>query len=338
VTRARPSRRRASPTGFALPSVLFVVAMVTLVFLVAVEALTSLADQTRKTADRVRFEATALSLEAQTVFLAATRPMAPAALLRDRSQHAQPLLVLDGRAYSAAPGGLTVAVQDEGGLINLDNLTQPAMAALFAALNAPMASRGAMVDRLSDYLDADDVKRPEGAEADDYQRAGLPPPPNGPMRRRSEVLGVMGWRGSVAAAAWRSFSDNVTADPRSSSVNVNTATLPALTVLFGLSQAQARAAIAQRQVAPFATLEDMGRAASVALVGDSERIYSFPNGRFALKIEDPRSGLAYRSRILLSPEDSTRPFWIAEPAASALSAAEKASTPSHAPLFPDPAA
>jgi type II secretory pathway component PulK len=323
--------------GFVLPSVLFVVAMVTLVFLVAIEALTSLADQTRKTAGRARFEAAALSLEAQTAFLAATRPLAPAALMQDGAPRAQPILFLDGRAYDAGPD-LAVAVQDEGGLINLDNLTQPAMAALFAVLGTPQASRGAMVDRLSDYMDADDVKRPQGAEADDYLRAGLPPPPNAPIRRRAQLLGVMGWRDVVGARAWRAFSDNVTADPSSAAVNVNTATAPALMVQFGLGQAQAQAAIARRQAAPFATLEDLGRAAGVALVGDSERNYSFPNGRFALKIADRRSGWAYRSRILLSPEDSTKPFWIAEPAASALSTAEKASAQVHGPVFPDPAA
>ena len=334
----RSRQRSAAPTakaGFVLPSVLFVVAMVTLVFLVAIQSLNSLAEETRRATSRVRFESAALGLEAQATFLAATRPLGPTAILQGWTQSARPALLLDGGAYAAAPD-LTLSVQDEAGLINLDTLTQPAMANLFAALGASPQQQAVMVDRLSDYMDADDIKRPNGAESDDYLRAGLPPPPNAPLRRRAQVLGVMGWREAIPAATWRTFSDNVTADPVSVDVNVNTAPAPALQVLFGLSPAQANTAISRRQASPFTTLEDLGRAAGVALVGDAERVYTFPNGRFALKVQDRR--WAYRSRLLLSPEDSVRPFWIVEPVASALSAAEKASVPAHAPLFPDPAA
>jgi type II secretory pathway component PulK len=327
----------AGKAGFVLPSVLFVVAMLTLVFLVAIQSLNSLAEETRRAKSGAQFEASALSLEARATFLAATRPLAPAAILRGWSQSAAPALMLDGRAYAAAPA-LTLSAQDEAGLINVDALTQPAMANLFAALGAPPAWQAVMVDRLSDYMDADDIKRANGAEADDYLRAGLPPPPNAPIRRRAQLVGVMGWREAVPAAAWRAFSDNVTADPSSVDVNVNTAPPLALRVMYGLSQAQAHAAIARRETATFTGLEDFGRAAGVPLVGDAERVYSFPNGHFALKIQDRDSGWAYRSRLLLSPEDSVRPFWIVEPVASALSAAEKASIPAHAPVFPDPAA
>jgi len=335
-----PRRRPVSPAakaGFVLPSVLFVVAMVTLVFLVAVQSLNSLAEETRRATSRVRFESSALSLEAQATFLAATRPLGPTAILQGWSPSAAPALMLDGRPYAAAPD-LTLSAQDEAGLINLDTLTQPAMANLFAALGASPQQRAIMVDRLSDYMDAHDIKRPNGADADDYLRAGLPPPPDAPLRRKIQVLGVMGWREAVSAAAWRAFSDNVTADPVNVDTNVNTAPAAALQVLYGVTPAQAKTAISRRQAWPFTTLEDLGRAAGVALVGDAERVYSFPNGHFALKIDDRRSGWAYRSRLLLSPEDSVRPFCIVEPVASALSAAEKATVPTDVPPFPDPAA
>jgi hypothetical protein len=337
VSPRQPLVSPAAKAGFVLPSVLFVVAMITLVFLVAIQSLNSLAEETRRATSRVRFESSALSLEAQTTFLAATRPLGPTAVLRGWSLPAAPALMLDGRPYAAAPDQ-TLSAQDEAGLINLDTLTQPAMARLFAALGAAPLQQAVMVDRLSDYMDAHDIKRPNGADADDYLRAGLPPPPNAALRRKTQILGVMGWRAAVSAAAWRAFSDNVAADPVSVDTNVNTAPAPALEVLFGLTPAQANAAVIRRQVSPFTTLEDLGRAAGVALVGDAERVYGFPNGHFALKIEDRRSGWAYRSRLLLSPEDSARPFWIVEPVSSSLSAAEKVSVPAHVPPIPDPAA
>jgi hypothetical protein len=332
-----PRAAAAGPkSGFALPSVLFVVAMVTLVFLVAIEALTSLATETRRAKQGVAFQAEALSLEAHATLLAATHPLGAASILAANRPAAPPLLALDGRAYQAAPG-VTLAAQDEAGLINLDNLPQPAVARLIAALGVKPGFQGAMIDRFDDYLDPSDLKRPQGADTDDYAEAGLPPPAKGPLVRRGQVLGVMSWPDAVAAPAWRAFADNVTADPSSIDFNANTATPATLEVMLGFSRAQAAVAVAQRAQSPFATLEDVGRAGGVTLHGDAERVYTMPNGRFALKVEDAGAGLAYRARLLLSPDDPVRPFWVVEASTAPLTAAEKASLPTNAPLLPGPA-
>ena len=331
----RPADRRARP-GFALPSVLFVTAMVTLVFLVAIEALASLASETRRVKTSVAFEADALTLEARTAFVTATRPLGATAALAGAGANATPLLALDGRPYAAGPD-LTVSAQDEAGLINIDNLPAPARPRLFAVMGVNPADQAAMSDRLSDYMDVSDLKRPQGADAADYARAGLPAPPKGLLVRRAQALGVLGWDPAVGPARWRNFADNVTADPSSSDVNVNTATAATLEVLYGLTPAQAAAAIARRAVAPYAELEDLGRAAGLKLLSDAERSYTMPNGRLALKVEDAAAGLAYRSRLILSPDDPTRPFWVAEPSTSQLVPAQRAEVPAHAPQFPDPA-
>ena len=94
---------------------------------------------------------------------------------------------------------------------------------------------------------------------------------------------------------------------------------------------------AEGAFAPYAELEDLGRAVGLKLISDAERSYTMPNGRFALKVEDQDAGLAYRSRLILSPDDPTRPFWVAEPTISQLTPAERASSPAHAPHLPDPA-
>jgi type II secretory pathway component PulK len=336
VTTTAPSRLSRN-AGFALPSVLFVVAMVTLVFLVAIEALASLAVETRGAIQRARFEAAASSAEADVAYQTATSPLAPRALITRGSGGPLEALALDGAPYALGPG-LTASVQDEAGLINLDALPLAAKARLFAVMGVAPADRVAMADRLADYTDADDLRRANGAEADDYVRAGLPPPPNADLTRRAQVEGVMGWGRAVGVERWRAFADNVTADPSSVTSNVNTATEATLETLYGLAPERARAAIAQRARAPFTGVEALGRAAGVTLHSDAELVYTMPNGRFALKIEDAPAGLAYRSRVILSPADADRPFWIVEPAISSLTAAEKASPPVHALAFPDPAA
>ena len=330
--------RRASASaarrGFALPSVLFVVAMVTLVFLVAIEALASLATETRRVKQSIGFEAAALSLEARAAFLASTRPLGPAAVLGD-SPNAPALLALDGRPYAAGPD-LTLSAQDEAGLINLDNLPGPAQARMFAAMGVSPADQSVMADRLSDYMDVHDLKRPQGADIADYLRAGLAPPPKGPMLRRGQLTGVLGWNQAVGGPLWRAFADQVTADPNSTASNVNTATAATLEVMYGLTPAQAQAALARRVAAPYAELEDLGRAVGVKLPSDAERSYTVPDGRFALKVEDADAGFVYRSRLILSPDDAARPFWIVEPTISQLSPAERALSSTHAPHFPDP--
>jgi hypothetical protein len=327
----------ATKAGFALPSVLFVVAMVTLVFLVAIEALTSLAEETRSARRAVLFQAQALSLEADVAFATATRPLGPTAVMRSAEPGAGALFAIDGTRYAAGEG-LTVATQDEAGLINVDDLPVAAMPRLFSAIGVAPDGQMMMSDRLADYLSPGDLKRPDGAKADDYRQAGLPPPPDGPLRRRDQLLGVLGWSEDVGRPAWRAFADNVVADPTSITANINTATPAMLEVVYGITGAEAQAVLARRSQAPFTALSEMGRTVGLGLPGDAELVYTMPSGRFAVRIEDPAAGLAYRSRILLSPADDARPFWVADPALSSLTAAEKATPPDHVLAFPDPAA
>ena len=330
----------SAKAGFALPAVLVVVGVVTLVFLVAINSLQSLGDQTRQVMAEVRFEQAALDVEARVAYLASTRPITATALMTGAGRDpAQDRIELDGRPYAleGSPRRV-VSVQDEAGLVNLDALDRRATPRLFEALAVAGRGREIMADRLADYVDADDLKRGDGAEAADYERAGLGPPPNAPLRRLVDVFGVLGWTGAVSPEAWAQLRDAMTADPTSAALNVNTAPPAALKALFGLTDAQVQTALARRAQAPFATLEDFGRAAGLALVGDSERVYTFPSGRFAVKIVDPSQGLVARSRIVLSPRDPERPVWFEERSLSTLSKQEKATQPAHVPPLPFPAA
>ena len=325
--------------GFALPAVLAIVAIVTLAFLVAILALRSLSDQTREAVEQARFETVALSLEAHAAYAVATGApertgVAVVGLGRDRD----PLLIADGRPYGVAGApGLTVSAQDEAGLINLDTLPPAAMGALFAELDVPADRRAAMTDRLGDFLDMDDLARIQGAETSAYLARGLAPPPNGPLGRVDEVLGVLDWKTVVSRPAWLALRDGLTADPRSPEMNVNTAPPATLRVLFGFNQAQIDTVLEQRQRAPFATLESFGRAAGTRISGDAERVYGFPNGRFVVKIASIDAGLDYRARIVLTPHDSQRPVWREDAMPRRSPSDGKADRRSHAPLFPDTA-
>lgn len=325
--------------GFALPAVLAVTAIVTLVFLVAILALDSLVQQTRRAVEASRFETQALSLEAHAAYMVAVgAPTTDAVLVRDLDPRLDARLRIDGTPYSTPDASpLRLSLQDEAGLVNLDNLPAPATARLLAALDAPVDRRAALADRFSDYIDVDDLARIDGAEAPTYRDQGLPPPPDAPLRTIDQVLGVLGWKAAVPRERWRALRDDLTADLGSTAINVNTATPIALKVMYGLTDDQIAAALDRRRNAAFTGLEDLGRAVGLRLSGDAERLYGFPNGRFALKIVAPGAGLDYRARIMLTPRDRERPVWIGEPALSLSPVDERAERHTDAPLFPDPA-
>lgn len=329
----------AAKRGFALPAVLAVTAIVILVFLVAILALDSLVDQTRRAMALSRFETQALSLEAHAAYVAAVgAPTARGLEVPDLPPRADPSLAADGTAYQpAAAPALRIALQDEAGLINLDNLPQASIARLMAELGVPADQRPVLVDRFSDFIDLDDLSRVDGAEAPAYRDAGLAPPPNGPLRGVDQTLGVLGWKEAVPRERWRALRGDLTADPASAAFNANTATPGTLKVLFGFDDAQLAAVSERRRVATFAGLEDLGRAAGVRMSGDAERLYGFPNGRFAVKIAAPGAGLTYRARIVLTPRDRERPVWIEDAALSLSPAQGKAEQLTNAPEFPDPA-
>lgn len=343
--------RDARASGFALPAVLVVVGMLALVFLVAVSALDTLARQTRQAKQAVEFEQAALSLEARAAFLAATEPLGEDAVRigapRAQSRSAPGLthdflardvvpLRLDGRRYSSGGGRFWLSLRDAAGQINLDQLSPEARLRLMAALGVPTDRRAALMDRLGDDLDPDDLKRMQGAEATDYEAAGLPPPRNRPFTRPVEALGVLGWREAVPRQAWAAMRDELSADPVSPDFNVNTASPLALQVLLGLGPEQARAAIAARAVAPFLSIADLTRVAG-PIVSEPERSYTRPNGRFALMVASPRAGLVYRARIVLTPDGVERPLWIEDRSLMPAGAAQRTPQPVDAPVFPDPA-
>jgi type II secretory pathway component PulK len=340
-----PSRANLrAKRAFALPAVLAVTAIVTLVFLVAILALDSLVDQTRRAVELGRFQTQALSLEAHAAYAAAIgAPTATGLAVPGLDRRADPWLAIDGRPYQPASAPtLQLSMQDEAGLINLNNLSQPSIARLVEALDVPVDRRAALVDRFSDYVDLDDLSRVDGAEAAAYRDRGLPAPPNGPRRDIDQTLGVLGWKEAVPRERWRDLRDDMVADPTSSAININTATPAALRVLFGFSDDQLSTLLARRRAALFKGLEDLGRAAGVRLSGDAERVYGFPNGRFALKITVPETDMTYRSRIVLTPRDRERPVWIENSTLSLTPAKGKAEPLTDAPLlpapvFPDPA-
>ena len=83
---------------------------------------------------------------------------------------------LDGvpRRFRFGDGEVWVSVQDEGGKIDLNRAPDDLLRGLFRSVGLDEDKANALVDAIADFRDADDLRRLNGAEDDDYRAAGLP--------------------------------------------------------------------------------------------------------------------------------------------------------------------
>lgn len=310
-----------SRRGFALPAVLAVTGVVTLIFLVAITALSSLNAETRAGRDRVRFLQAAMTLEATVTYMAATEPLDARGLMpgrarfvasdetfTSRDEASGPEVRLDGRAYTTEiDRPLVVRLQDEAGLINLAQLDAKGFTRFLEMSGGNASDARTLFARFQDYTDADNLRQPNGAEAADYGRAAIG---NRKLLRPGEWLGVLGARAAIGPRLWRAIRPEVVSDPAAPTYNVNTATSRALQVHFGLSPRQAESAIRARESRTFLGLSDLVAATGVTLEDEGERFYAFPSGRIVYEIRDAGSAWVYRGRISLTPRGLERPFWV----------------------------
>lgn len=138
-------------------------------------------------------------------------------------------LRLDDHTYTSDK--LTVQLQDEGGLINLQNLG-PSMKQLLSAFEVEESEVEGMIAKFKDYTSPNPTgtaKSLGGASADDYKEENLPPPTFKPLRTPFEIRRVLGWRDHEPF-----FKDDVLAKmtrTTAGKINLNTAPPAVLSLL-----------------------------------------------------------------------------------------------------------
>lgn len=316
------SDRRA---GFALPAVLTVTGVVTLVFMVAITALASLTAEAASARARIGFLQRALTLEATVAYLAVTEPFTPNAIAvgfprnYDDQYVSAPVggfatsaspaqVLLDGETYATdLRGPMTLTLRDQAGMLNLPQLNPDQLDKLGERLGMGRSERQGLGPRLMDYTDTDDLENQNGGERASYGASG---PANRPFLRPSELLSVLGIREATSAPRWRALREDIAADQSQRIYNINTASAATLEVWFGLTAEQADRAIARRRDVPFASVSSFGAAAGAALVDDGEILYTFPSGRILFTLSDGRSPWVYRGRLTITPTHAEQPVWL----------------------------
>ncbi len=335
--------------GFTLPAVLAVVGVVTIVFLVAITALSSLEGEAAAARSRVAFTTRAMSAEARLTFLAITEPFGQRAIMVGAprsnvfSDEAAPeppepgpgesRLFLDGRPYRIEdPEAVDVRVQDEAGQFNLAGPQPEALARLFRRLGVT-AGFDRLVQVFQDYEDTDDLRKQDGGERESYPAGG---PPNRPLRLPDELLNIRGVREAVDPEAWRRMRPHLRSGVVPYESNINTAPAEVLEIWFDLSPAEARQAIVAREGQAFGSIEAMGETIGRQLPA-SELPFTLPSGSVSVEIIDIRSPWRYRARLITTPLDPYRPFWVEQAQVSQDARGEATTGRQDVERFPDPA-
>jgi general secretion pathway protein K len=128
----------------------------------------------------------------------------------------------DGTVYAWRFANCTiyVSIQDEGGKIDLNQAPEALLTALFASVGVAQGKAESLADAIADYRDADNLRRPGGAEEADYQDAGLGwGPKNAPFQTVEELQQVLG----VTPEIYRRVAPDLTVYAVGSALNPTTA-------------------------------------------------------------------------------------------------------------------
>ncbi len=156
-------------------------------------------------------------------------------------------IALDDRRY--ASDGTTIQLQDVHGLIPINFANDAVLQNFLAVEQVPADQRNHLIDTLRDYIDADDLRRLEGAEAPEYLALGLLPPRNQPLASPMELKRIIGWRDMPSLWQGTPVTDLVNTG-RFAPINANTAPWQVIASLPGVTPALAQAVVTRRQFGP----------------------------------------------------------------------------------------
>jgi len=155
----------------------------------------------------------------------------------------------DGRPYQFDfdTAHVEVAITDETGMIDLNTADDALLQGLFMSVGVDPDSAVALSDAIQDWRDADDIPRPRGAEAAEYQAAGLAyTPRNAPFQTDSEVQQVFGMNYDL----YTRIEPAITIYSGGSVPNAAFAPFEVLMAMPGMTQELAQQIIAARQQLP----------------------------------------------------------------------------------------
>jgi len=327
-------RLRPAP-GFVLPATLWMIAVIALVFLAMADWVSGSVATARQLQQLAAEEVVAYSLEQEMLFRLLTHEMDVRGLVLDGEvvfergpvdltpvapdsvgdPTAPPLtepslaqaVRVDGRPYRLGPG--YVSLFDQSGLVSLNAPFPDAVERLLAVLGVPEDRHGPLLATLTDFVDTDDLLSVGGAEAADYARAGLAPPPNAPLRSVGEARLVMGW--ADQPELWGTPGlPQLAGVARTSALNVNAMPPDLLRLLFALDAEQLEKVLRYRRLHPFFDPENLLAIAGVVRDTSSLPLHMAPSRYLRITTWADGGRLARQADIALTPTSTVAPYQI----------------------------
>lgn len=242
MTRARSTHRLGRPErGMALIMVIGLVIFLSIIALSFSENQRLSTRITDNTVQSAMAQATADGAVQRMVF----------ELSRPRSPDAQIALMQwksNGVVHEYVENGMQIAVsaRNEAAKIDLNFAAEPLLKQVFLRVGASDEEATAIVAAIKDWTDADNLKRPNGAEADDYRSAGKKVlPSNDFFMAIEELQNVLG----VTPKLYNAVAPYFTVQSRSPGVDPQSASLMVMSALPGIDAGVAATWIEQRDQA-----------------------------------------------------------------------------------------
>jgi type II secretory pathway component PulK len=218
-------------------------------------------------------------------------------------------ITLDDRLY-AADGNTQISLQDCRGLLNLNITSDERLHKLLDTYGITFNEQGSLIDKLHDYIDTDNFKRLNGAEAAEYEALLLPPPRNAPLLTPTELKAIPGWKDTAALWAGLMPVTELTTSGQSVALNPNTAPWQILATLPGVSTTAAKKLVERRNLYP-----NVDDAIIAATAGISASDLAFQVMRFpadTIRVTQTAAGLnwAIRYNVRLTPFGEYSPWSI----------------------------
>jgi general secretion pathway protein K len=154
----------------------------------------------------------------------------------------------DGQAHEITLAGanVTVSALDESGKIDINAAAVELLKGLFLSAGLKDEEAVALLDAVQDWRDADNLRRPNGAEEPEYRAAGLKyKPANAPFQTIEELQLVLGMKPEI----YRRIAGVITVYARQPGLNAAIASRAALLAIPGATAEQVDGYMVQREAA-----------------------------------------------------------------------------------------
>lgn len=288
--------------GFVLPLVLWVLAAMAIVVGIFALRIMNALDLAKASQQRVQGLIDINDTRSELLFRLGTTPMSVYGL----GSLPEQAIRLDDRPYRGE-GQSVVRLQDDRGLLNLNVAGEERIRRLLGIFGVPFEQRGRLIDALGDYIDEDDFKRLNGAEAREYAALGLPLPRNDKLLTTFEAARVLSWRDFPELWRVGGLADLTTVGT-AVALNPNTAPWQVLATLPGITDDLAQTLIDARNSRPLRSVDDLALLIGVPGGNLIMSIIPFPSEIVRLTHSLPGQNWAVRYSVTLTPYNEHAPW------------------------------